>query len=202
MADLAIRGNGAGTTANQFAVMVRNFDQNAVANVEYMKGVLAADPERFYAGAVESLRVAEQSRGLRILAELLINNKMLERVLCDKALSLDQAVIVARLACEIDPQTELQMARRLADGFSSGEGLVTANAPRLLAILAEVSDGSRILPSLARLLHSSSPYLRSKAVLMIARGNRSPNWVQTRMLEGDPRVRANAIEALWGVEGS
>jgi hypothetical protein len=201
MADLAPKWQAAGTTTAQFAAMVRNFDRVAETHAEWIKDVLAANRELFYAGVIEALRTAEESRGIRFLVGLLITHDLLERVLCEPSLTLEQGVVVARLAREIDPKVELQLARRLADGFSTGETVVTANAPRLLAILAEISDGSRILPSLARLLHSSSPYLRSKAVLMIARGNRSPNWVQSRMLEGDPRVRANAIEALWGVEG-
>jgi hypothetical protein len=51
-----------------------------------------------------------------------------------------------------------------------------------------------------RVLRNANPHLRSKAVLMLGRGNRSANWVQSRLLDPDPRIRANALEALWGVE--
>jgi HEAT repeat protein len=133
---------------------------------------------------------------------LLLANHMLEDVLCASVITFEKALMAARLAVEIDPKMELRLARRLAEGFSDGEDALTANAQRLLAVLEEISDGSRILPSLVRLFHSPHPYVRSKAVLLLARGNRSANWVQSRMVELDPRVRANAVEALWGIEGS
>src|SRR5581483_2076277 len=54
-------------------------------------------------------------------------------------------------------------------------------------------------PSLVRLLRHPNPHIRSKAVLLIGRGNRSPKWIRQRLVDTDPRVRANAAEALWGV---
>jgi hypothetical protein len=42
--------------------------------------------------------------------------------------------------------------------------------------------------------------VRSKAVLMIGRGSRSTKWVRHRLEDSDPRIRANAIEGLWGVD--
>src|SRR5205085_1468063 len=70
---------------------------------------------------------------------------------------------------------------------------------RLMEILAAISDGARIFPSLVRLLRHPNPHIRSKAVLMIGRGNRSPKWVRQRLADTDSRIRANAAEALWGV---
>jgi hypothetical protein len=51
-----------------------------------------------------------------------------------------------------------------------------------------------------RLLRHPNAYLRSKAVKMIGRGSRSVKWVMGRLSESDPRVRANAVESLWGVD--
>ena len=47
---------------------------------------------------------------------------------------------------------------------------------------------------------SSDLCLRSKAAKMIGRGTRSVKWVMGRLSEADPRVRANAVESLWGLE--
>ena len=63
-----------------------------------------------------------------------------------------------------------------------------------------ISDGARIFPFVVRLLRHANPHIRSKAVLMIGRGNHSPRWVRERLADTDPRIRANAAEALWGVE--
>ena len=56
------------------------------------------------------------------------------------------------------------------------------------------------MPSLMRMMRHPNPYLRSKAVKMIGRGSQSTKWVMGRLSESDPRVRANAIESLWGVD--
>ena len=52
--------------------MVRNFDRVAEAHAEWIRYVLAANRELFYAGAIEALRTAEESRGIRFLVGLLI----------------------------------------------------------------------------------------------------------------------------------
>jgi hypothetical protein len=51
-----------------------------------------------------------------------------------------------------------------------------------------------------RILRHDNPHLRSKAVLMIGRSGRSLSWIEKRLQESDTRVRANAIEAIWGVD--
>jgi HEAT repeat protein len=42
------------------------------------------------------------------------------------------------------------------------------------------------------------PRVRSKAALLVGRSNKNHKWVKDRLAEADPRVRANAIESLWG----
>ena len=95
---------------------------------------------------------------------------------------------------------DVALARSLADS-AVGDGAVhVADPARLMDILCEIADASRIMPSLMRLMRHPNPYLRSKAVKMIGRGSRSTKWVMGRLSESDPRVRANAIESLWGVD--
>ena len=68
-------------------------------------------------------------------------------------------------------------------------------------ILSQISDGTRILPWLMRLLHHSNPYLRSKAVLLVGRASRNIKpEVRKGLTESDVRVRANAVEALGGLD--
>ena len=66
----------------------------------------------------------------------------------------------------------------------------------------EIADSQRILPSLMRRLRVSNPYLRSTVVKMIGKGSKSVKWVRAKLSESDPRVRANAVEALWGVDSA
>jgi hypothetical protein len=71
---------------------------------------------------------------------------------------------------------------------------------RLMEVLSRIADASRILPSLMRLLRHQNPRLRSKVVKLIGRGSGSVKWIRAKLSEADPRVRANALEALWGVD--
>jgi HEAT repeat protein len=95
--------------------------------------------------------------------------------------------------------SDAMIVRRLAES-AAGEGEAIADPARLTEILAEIADTSRMLPPLMRLLRHPNPYLRSKVVKIIGRGGRSVKWVRGRLNDPDPRIRANAIEALWGMD--
>jgi HEAT repeat protein len=194
-------GNGQDVTPESFAGLVAQLAHGQAGSRLLIEKLLVKDPDLFYRGALEALRTLEEPRGLRFVVGLLAGNDLLEPVLCDSSLRLDEAAAAARMAIQIDPSVELDLARHLAEGITSGtHPLLAANASRLMDILARVSDGTRILPCLARLLHSTDAGLRSKAALIMGRSNRSATWVQSRMGDADPRLRANAIEGLWGVD--
>ncbi|MGA2272834.1 MAG: HEAT repeat domain-containing protein [Bryobacteraceae bacterium] len=194
-------GRAGDITPTGFAALVANLSAGEARNQELIEELLGNDPDVFYRGALEVLRTQEQSRGLRFLVGLLVSNDLLEPLLCEPSLRVEQAAVAVRMAIQLDHMVELSLARHLAEGVTAGtHPLLAANASRLLDILSRVSDGTRILPSLSRLLHSTDAGLRSKAALIMGRSNHSAVWVQSHMSDADPRLRANAIEGLWGVE--
>jgi HEAT repeat protein/acylphosphatase len=130
----------------------------------------------------------------------MVSTGLLLRALCDPELSRDDALRLGRAARRVDPMVEVALARSLADS-AGGDGTVHVSDPaRLMDILCELADASRIMPSLMRMMRHPNPNLRSKAVKMIGRGSRSTKWVMGRLSEPDQRVRANAIESLWGMD--
>jgi hypothetical protein len=172
-------GKAGDITPTGFAALVASVSAGEAGNQQRIEELLGDDPDLFCRGALEVLRTQEQSRGLRFLVGLLVANDLLEPLLCEGSLQVEH----------------------LVEGVTAGtRPLLAANASRLLDILARVSDGTRILPSLSRLLHSTDAGLRSKAALIMGRSNRSATWVQSRMGDADPRLRANAVEGLWGVQ--
>ena len=194
-------GRTSGVTAAAFSALVADLSAGAADNQQRIESTLSNNPDAFYRGALEALRTQEPSRGLRFLVGLLIANDLLEPVLCEQSLSIEQAASALRVAIQLDPVVELDLARHVADvAIAGARPHIAANASRLMDILARVSDGSRILRPLARLLHSDDPALRSKAALILGRSNRSATWVQSHMDDPDPRLRANAVEGLWGVD--
>lgn len=163
--------------------------------------MLESDRERFYSSAISILREQDDSRGSQYIIALLVSYDLLLQALCDPAFTREQSLQLARTAARVDPMTDVALAKRLADSANSEEsGLGQEEAGRVMEILSEISEGTRIMPSLMRLLRHTNPYVRSKAVKLVGRGGGSVKWVRSRLTESDPRIRANAIEALWGTD--
>jgi hypothetical protein len=182
------------------AALIRDFDREPVANRKRITEFLQYQPEIFYLAAIEIVRKDMESRAAQYLVALLVHGNLLFRAVCDPAVDRERATELARQAFRGDPTVDVKLARQLADASAGESGLEPGMAERLLEIIDEISDGKRILPSLMRMLRNENPYLRSKAVLMIGRGGRSLQWIKKRIQEADTRVRANAIEAVWGIE--
>ena len=180
--------------------LVQGFERDAKENRELIRGLLDDDRQAFYSNTIEILKTGANSRGAQCLVALLVANDLLLPALCDPALTPEQALSVARVAIRVDSVADVNLARRLADCVSGGGPIQPEDTARLLEILGEISDGTRILPSLMRVMRHSDPHSRSKAVLIIGRGSRSVTWAQRRLSEEDHRVRANAVEALWGLD--
>jgi hypothetical protein len=191
--------SSAATSASLVALM-RSFDREGAVTSRLIGELLVADPDIFCEAAVQVLKAPDDTRAFQYVVGVLASHGLLLPILSHPGLNREEALVVARVAQRADPQVETAIAKRLADSANSGSpGISSKNAARLLEILSEISDGSKILPSLLRLLRHPDPHLRSKAVKMIGRGNPSAKWVQSRLIEADMRVRANAIESLWGV---
>src|SRR5260370_4136554 len=158
------------------------------------------DRDVLFSSAMEIMKSAGDSRGGQFVVALLTANGMLLQALCDSTLSREEALALGRAAKRVDPMVDSALARGLADSAIGDSAVVISDPARLMEIICEIADPARVMPSLMRLLRHPNAYLRSKAVKMIGRGSRSVKWVMGRLSESDPRVRANAIESLWGVE--
>jgi hypothetical protein len=180
--------------------LVESFDRDA-AGRNRMRELLEHDPQSFQRGVVRVIKSAPSSdRGVRYMVSLLLANNLLVPTLGDQALKLEEAASLARTALQMEPMMDVALAKKLADDTALGEPV--RNAGRLMDILGLISNGNRITSSLMRLWRSSDPLMRSKAVLLIGRGSRSVQWAQSRLAETDPRIRASAVEALWGVDSA
>ena len=181
--------------------LVESFDRDSAAGRERIRELLDHDAQAFRKGVVRVTKAFPSSaRGVRFIVSLLLTNNLLAPTLCDKALSLEEAASLARTALQMEPMMDVALAKKLADDTALGEPV--QNAGRLMDILGLISNGNRITSSLMRLWRSSDPLMRSKAVLLIGRGSRSIQWAQSRLAETDPRIRASAVEALWGVDSA
>lgn len=180
--------------------LVRNFDADPSNSRKRIRDLLARDPEGFYASSLAVLKAADNSRGVQYVVSLLLANGMLLKALCDPQVSRHEALTIGRAAVQADPMSDVTLARDLADPATGSAKAEPACLARAMDILSEIADAARIIPPLMRMMRHPNARLRSKAVKMIGRGNRSTKWVSGRLNDPDPRVRANAVESLWGVD--
>jgi HEAT repeats len=180
---------------------VRNLDRDTVRCKRLIRQFLADDEAGFLRGTMGILKSQADSPGAQFLVSLLAESGLLLQALVDPALSKEGASEVARAAMAHDSMADIGLARALVNDLTgSEERLNSEQIGRIMEILAEISDGTRLFPCLVRLLRHPDRNVRSKAVLMIGRGSRSTKWVRHRLEDSDPRIRANAIEGLWGVQ--
>jgi HEAT repeats len=180
-------------------LLLAGFDRDATEGREQIRGLLKRDPQAFQEGIARVVKCSRSSsRALQFAVGLLAEEDLILPTLCDPSLDLEGAISLARTAMQVDPAMDVTLAKKLADATARGEPV--RNAGRVMDILGEISNGNRITSSLMRLWRSSDAQMRSKAVLLIGRSSRSVHWAQSRLAEADPRIRANALESLWGVD--
>ena len=173
--------------------LVRGWEEDPQSCGGALGDLLATDGQKFFTASLPLLRNGDDTAGLQFLVSLLMQEELLLKPLCDPVLfNEQQAAAVARVMARVDPGLDVKLARRLKE-------LDAGAAQRVLAILDAISDGSRIIFILAGLMRHSNERLRSKAALLIGRTVQKPE-VFEHLEESDPRVRANAIEALWGLD--
>lgn len=164
-----------------------------------MGELLTHDPKRFLGDAVEILRSDAGTPGHAYLLNLLIENDLLPEALASNAkFTLEEAVEFVKTALRIDPLVDVKLARWILSRLRT-QPLEQASptARRILNILEHASSGARLAPMLVQLLRVPDPKIRSKVALLMGRGTHELRWA---LGEADPRVRANAVEAVWGVD--
>ncbi len=182
--------------------LVAAFPENPGPVRKQIRDLLAMDICAFCAAAVPLVTPTADTPGAQFVSELLVANGLLP--LCDPTLlSLEEEIRMARALMESDPLLDTKLARRFSSGGISEIAKIDGDvAERILAILAAISDGTRILPMLIQVLRHPDPRLRSKAALLLGRTNKNAQWVEKLLSEPDPRVRANVVESLWGVDSA
>jgi HEAT repeat protein len=177
--------------------LVRNLDRDAVRSKRLIRQMLEHNPDGFLRDAVRILNTLDlESPEAQRLICLLTEHGVLLAALTDPSLPNEKALAVARFAARIDPDIDLVLARALIDNMSAS---LVRRHERLMEIFTVISDRVRVSPSLVRLLRHPNPHVRSKTVLLIGRRNRSEQWIRQRLSDTDARIRANAVEALWGL---
>lgn len=155
------------------------------------------DPQGLMRAAFEVLGTPTMRQGEQHLAPLLAEGGFDTRTLArEDGPPLEEAVKIAVRLQQLDPGFDLRLAKLAAD-CDGGEGTHRRCRLRCLELLRRLVTSSRIMPFQVQLMRSEDPHVRSKAAQLIAQITQNPQWFFTQLKDPDPRVRSNAIEALW-----
>jgi HEAT repeats len=170
----------------------------AIAAIRHLQSI---DRMAVAHAAVQLLLSAEQiSPGLQHVASLPGAGDLLAELLVNqRALSLEAAVMLARRVAGLEPRLDVRLVRTAIANGEHGVGSITDTmALRMLHLVDAISDCTLLGSCLIQFLRHPSEKVRSKAALMLGRSNWNPGRVEALLSSNDARLRANAIESLWG----
>jgi hypothetical protein len=184
--------------------LVDDFQSSSAMFKRDMRRLLEKDPVLFLRSACRILQARANSPGADYLMELLWGNPVLAGSLIDPVLlPVAKAISLARRWATFDPMLDIKL---LHMGFPTDGGAVCdieiVRAKRVLSIVNELPARRHILFPLVSLLRSPDPAVRSKAASLYGRTSLNAEWVRSRLAEPDARVRANAVESLWGADST
>jgi len=160
---------------------------------------MGANPPAFLDFACEVLDAAAAGKSGAVASALLENGIIAAAVSNPGVLALSEAIRLARAALRVDDRFDCKILSRLTDSSRHWpNGVPRAEIMRVLKVVDEISDCSRLLIPLMKFLKLPSRHLRSKAVKLLARASRNSTWADSVLGDADPRVRSNLIEGLAG----
>ena len=182
---------------------VEAFAEHDPHSTKVLDQLSSADPLKFFAAGFHVVATTKSSPGSQYLVVLLAKDKRLGNWLLDpKACTLKEAIAVARAAA--DARVHLQATFEMALNKALQNQASAANADRILRnlnLLEAIGSHSCWNSFQVELMAYPDKVVRSKAALLIGRSSKNADWIVRRLLDRDPRVQANAVESLWGLDG-
>ena len=118
---------------------------------------------------------------------------VLDAVNDESTFNLNDASDIAKAAAASDPRS-----KKCHQGNNSGD-LSADAAIRLIRVLEVICPKPTLLAHLLE-IWSADSRVRSKLTLTVGRLVQNATWLREQLSDPDPRIRANAVEALWAVE--
>jgi hypothetical protein len=168
-----------------------------------IQGIARSQPAQFMAAAISMLDSQSTLEDRRSLYKQWLDcpQFLLEVAHPDRFTS-EQLLVVCRGLKEIDDLLDVQLGRLMPGRHEDTIGLAPDVVLRVLDVLDAISAGSRLILMLGHLTEHRNLRIASKATMLVGKRVHNDNWVKRQLAAVDPRVRANAVEALWGVDSS
>lgn len=180
---------------------VAGFAANPAVATNAIYQLQASNPSGFVLAAVRMLTTREEkSPGVQYVAKLMSSGDLLIDGLIDKrVLGLDAATVLARNLSSVEPLLDARMVNKLIAIVGGDIRSVDVQAGlRVLSLVEAISDCSHLSMYLVQLMRHPSAHMRSKAALLLGRANLNLGRTKSHLASEDPRIRANAVAALWG----
>ncbi len=179
----------------------KSFHENARAAREQLIQFKKDCQASFLKQAIEYLETGSSNSYSQTVSQLVRENSSTLRQMLQTAdlLNLEQAARLLRVSSKNDPafQTDL-IASVKAEIDLNGAGVSRKDLTRLLELLARSVETERLGAMLAKLCDHPDERIRSKVAVLAGSMVRQNPAFAGLLKDVDPRVRANAVEALWG----
>lgn len=180
---------------------LRSYSRSPAIAAKEIRAILEEDKEQFYACAFRLIRQFDDSAGARYLAGLMLERGLMLRAFCDPALPEQRVRGVIQALLAEDAGNDMVLVKAIVEQALSQQTSGSLRAlVRVLNILEKLTDARRVVPRLLPLLRHPDLRLRSKVVRIVGCCGKNKQWVVRQLADADPRIRANAVEALWGAE--
>jgi HEAT repeat protein len=178
---------------------LETYSEDPVGTTQVLQELIRENPNEF-ARASAGLPSDQDKLGLQAVIEVLAQSAGVVQQLCDPdVLDKKASIELAQRIAAIDPGLDSKLARLLPGrGVNDSDPAKILAAERILELLDAISVSNRVVPMLAQLVHHPNARLRAKVSLLIARWTRNVRAAEQQLDEPDSRIRANAVEALWG----
>jgi hypothetical protein len=184
---------------SEFENWLDRFELDQPFYAKSIRGFARAEPERFRQFGLNAFQKREFSPGLRCVGTTLVQDPELpRRILNLIAQCREDFVGVVQKLVQCDPFFDLKILEliRTPDLENPIDNLTIARA---IDALDRASAGLRLVPLVKRMLDDPDPRIQSKAATFVGRRTQNLDWARKQLEEAEPRVRANIIEALWGL---
>ncbi|HEY6340142.1 MAG TPA: HEAT repeat domain-containing protein [Bryobacteraceae bacterium] len=179
------------------------FNSRRAEAMSSMRGLQSRDPAGFVLAAARWLTSPdfEKTEATEYLTGLITTgNSLADPLLDENLVPFPVALAMAREISAMEPLFEARLMRKMLENAGGDPAAVpTGIALRVLKMIDAISDCSHITVYLMQLERHLSPEVRSKAALLLRRGNVNLRRVRNLLVSEDDRLRANAVESLWGL---
>jgi hypothetical protein len=159
---------------------------------------MSREPRQLLLLAPQAIDTLETTSAAPFFAKVLASGDFDVAAVSDPdLLALDQAVTLAGALLKVGAGFEVRLAQHALTHSPGGVESGRRRRIRSIEILRRALRSSRLMPFQVQLMRQDDPFVRSKAAQYLAELTNNSAWFYSQLKDPDPRVRANAVEALW-----